>query len=43
MKEGNYLQAIERIKSFPGRIAAEIKAIDETMEAKGARGGRRRR
>ena len=43
VKEGNYLQAMERIKSFPDRIAAEIKAIDETMEAKGARGGRRRR
>jgi hypothetical protein len=43
VKEGNYLQAIERIKGLPDRIAAQIKAIDEAMQARGARGGRRRR
>ncbi|MGB2717144.1 MAG: DUF4398 domain-containing protein [Vicinamibacterales bacterium] len=43
VKEGNYLEAIERIKSLPERIAAQIKAIDDAMEGRGARGGRRRR
>jgi uncharacterized protein DUF4398 len=42
-KDGNYLQAIERIRSLPDRIAAQIKAIDEAMESRGGRGGRRRR
>jgi hypothetical protein len=43
VKEGNYLEAIERIKPLPERIAAQIKAIDESMETRGGRGGRRRR
>jgi hypothetical protein len=43
VKEGNYLTAMERIKGLPDRIAAQIKAIDEAMEGRGGRGGRRRR
>jgi hypothetical protein len=43
VKEADYLQAIDRIKELPDRIAAQIKAIDERMEAKPGRGGRRRR
>lgn len=43
VKEGNYLEGMERIKSLPERIAVQIKAIDEAMEGRGARGGRRRR
>ena len=43
VKEGNYLQAIERIKGLPDRIAAQIKAIDEAMESRGSRGARRKR
>lgn len=43
VKEGNYLSAIERLKELTTRIAAEIKAIDEAMVARAARGKGRRR
>ena len=43
VKDGNYLQAMERIKGLPDRIAAQIKTIDEAMQGRGARGGRRRK
>lgn len=42
-KEGNYLPAMTRIKDLPTRVAAEIKALEEAMAARPARGTRRRR
>ena len=42
-KRGDYLEAMARVKDVPARIAAEIKAIDEAMVARAARGKGRRR
>jgi small-conductance mechanosensitive channel len=43
VKEGNYLQALERLKPLPARIAGEIKAIDDAMVARAARAKSRKR
>jgi hypothetical protein len=43
VKEGNYLAAIAQLKGLPASIAAEIKAIDDAMVARAARGKSRRR
>jgi len=43
VKEGNYLAAIARLKDLPATVAAEIKAIDDAMVARAARGKTRRR
>lgn len=41
--EGNYLAAIAQLKDLPASIAAEIKAIDDALVARAARGKSRRR
>jgi hypothetical protein len=43
MKEENYLPAMRRLKDLPTKIAAEIKAMDEALTARGQRGRGRRR
>jgi hypothetical protein len=42
-KRGDYLEAMARVKDVPSRITAEIKAIDDAMVARAARGKGRRR
>ena len=43
MKEGNYLAAMKRTQELQLKITAEIKAIDDAIEARGARTKRRAR
>ena len=43
VKEGNYLPAMAAVKDVPTQVAAEMKALDEAMSARPARGARRRR
>lgn len=43
VKDGNYLAAIAQLKDLPATIAVEIKAIDDAMVARAARGKTRRR
>jgi len=43
VKDGNYLTAIGRVKDVPGKIAEEIRTIDEAMVARASRTSRRRR
>jgi hypothetical protein len=43
VKEGNYLAAMKRTQELQPKITAEIKAIDDAIEARGARTKRRPR
>jgi hypothetical protein len=40
---GNYLEAAARAKAVPDAITAQIRALSEAIDARSARGGRRRR
>jgi hypothetical protein len=43
VKEGNYPAAMKRTQDLPLKITAEIKAIDDAIEARGSRAKRRPR